>query len=1387
MHEEYEQSLEKKGCHSFDDILAVSRAFVPVEYRHCPWVVTKSGKAVYDDEAVLACYISAYGALHQAKINHALRGFPYRELTNDFEVFDWGCGQGLASVCFIDSLEKQRKTNILKKITLIEPSTFALSRAKINLERRLPEKELVCINAYLPPTLDNETQNTLNSITACYPTIVHLFSNILDISAIDLKKLAKIAAIPGHTNIFVCINPLGHGANISNLGIGAGGTKRLQAFLTYFKYPDDEIPISIVPDLYRSSNNRFFGGCWAVFTADSSNPLKEYQFYPPQKLYAGYVLDAFRPNDTFAEETCCFNVWAPYDIGATSYEDVHPILAVLSNMVSRGLPTLASPFLEEQLSKNYKLTRYSGNHAVCSYEFSEKGRKANDDDLQELKKVTIGIARIQKIVLEAFLSRKVQLSESQLRILIIERDTCCSELAFEDLRQMFEHITALSKEYDSLSFPEIELTIKNGNRITVNGRQIQNEDAKLYSKAYDLIIDISVNETSENIELFGKYNVKNDCHYIIRSTTSSPIRRRFLTTQRISYKPVTVKNEIGNHVVLEENAAHLRYFLRLLFRKNDFREGQLPILTRAVQLESVIGLLPTGGGKSLTYQLAAMLQPGITLIIDPLVSLMKDQTDGLKKNGIDCALAINSTSTREEKNRLSGQLAASEALFLFLSPERLCIEDFRATLSSMVNAGVYFSYGVIDEVHCVSEWGHDFRFSYLHLGRNLYTYVLPYSKNDDIQEHISLFGLTATASFDVLADVERELTGGNAFPLVPDAIVRYENTNRLELQYRVIDLSRNSNKKWDVFDRKNNEVPNVITDILHSSFEELQKNYSVKRIKERFVEREHIDDPLKLESILNTELLTKVDKNWYCDPSGAAGAIVFCPHRKGSMGIEDSDSKDGIKSTLVKRVPGVSVSSFKGGDSLDAQDDFLKNKTNIMVATKAFGMGIDKPNVRFTVNINYSGSLEAFVQEAGRAGRDRKMALAVILYSSDKCDNGYSADYGIHKFFFDNNFKGPLFEKYLMFYILEHVPLTIQQEGMPSINGYGCGAALDKIEVGSAISYLVAYRNASRSESVQRLNVALKQHNLPLINNDTEYSECLQKAIYRMTCIGLIDDFTQDYARGLFKIQLTKKHNGGYFEELNEFLKRYYSEDRAHLEVQRAQNYKGENEIQKCLGYLTDFIYEKIAVKRSRAIDDIEAFCNEAVTSNKDWFETNEDLKDYIYYYFNSKFARDGYCLDNGEPFCLTTDSDNGRVSTLELLLKYMRVTDEDLLQGGSPRDNILHLQGAARLIRRALTDTNPALDLILAFCGLFLYRGDISGITQIKKEYLGALKTLYERNVDAEEFFLFTENFRNELRKSGRNICNQETISYLEDLEGEFILTQHISLTDKLLEQLKA
>lgn len=296
-----------------------------------------------------------------------------------------------------------------------------------------------------------------------------------------------------------------------------------------------------------------------------------------------------------------------------------------------------------------------------------------------------------------------------------------------------------------------------------------------------MVIDVAMNETvdAEKVQ-FSEFKAKNDCYFNVRSSKQVYAQREIYTTDQITYKPLTALNPAGGHTVIEENAKHLRFFLQLLFRKQDFRSGQLPILNRAMQKKGVIGLLPTGGGKSLTYQLAAMLQPGVTVVIDPLKSLMQDQYDGLLSAGIDCCTFINSELSREQKLVNETKMETSQVLFTFMSPERLCIYEFRERLQNMQNVNVYFSYGVIDEVHCVSEWGQDFRFSYLHLGRNLYSFL--HGKGD---EHISLFGLTATASFDVLSDVERELTGNGAFTLDPEAIVRYENSNRLELQYKI--------------------------------------------------------------------------------------------------------------------------------------------------------------------------------------------------------------------------------------------------------------------------------------------------------------------------------------------------------------------------------------------------------------------------------------------------------------------------------------------------------------------------------------------------------------------------------------------------------------------------
>lgn len=148
----------------------------------------------------------------------------------------------------------------------------------------------------------------------------------------------------------------------------------------------------------------------------------------------------------------------------------------------------------------------------------------------------------------------------------------------------------------------------------------------------------------------------------------------------------------------------------------------------------------------------------------------------------------------------------------------------------MRESGVYFAYGVIDEVHCVSEWGHDFRLAYLHLGRNLFNYVLPKEVEGE-DNHISLFGLTATASFDVLADVERELSGPNAYSLEDDATVRYENTNRLELQYNVYEVdAQDIQKSKEVDCLKENTLLEVIDDATRKIVE-IQSEDAVETIK----------------------------------------------------------------------------------------------------------------------------------------------------------------------------------------------------------------------------------------------------------------------------------------------------------------------------------------------------------------------------------------------------------------------------------------------------------------------------------------------------------------------------------------------------------------------------
>ena len=1106
-------------------------------------------------------------------------------------------------------------------------------------------------------------------------------------------------------------------------------------------------------------------------------------------------------------------------------------MAVLNNIITRGLPTKASVLLEEAFVNDAFKTislgeiEYKTDQEIDFLKIVKNVTKllkgldyaSAEIDLLEIQEILspIAIARFQKIIIEAILTGHLDINKEQWNVLVEEKDVPFAALAIKDFQDIFHHLTQLSEEYCAFKLPNIDLTIISNKAFSNSALHLEvdvNEDTQPFhlTKKYDMVVDMAMLKFADfGNGSFSKFKCENNCYFKIRSAKASRKERSIYTSSLITYKKLVEKNSQGEYIENQENKEHLTYFLQLIFRKDAFRPGQLPILDRALQNQPVIGLLPTGGGKSLTYQIAGLLQPGITLIIDPLRSLMKDQYDGLVHNGIDFCAYINSSVPPAERAKREKDMELSRLLFVFVSPERLSILKFRERLKQMHDYNVYFSYGVIDEVHCVSEWGHDFKFAYLHLGRNLYSYVRAK------EGAISLFGLTATASFDVLADVERELSGNGAFNLDSDTIVRYENTNRLELQYKIesvaiefgedrfydqnnqidstLPKAINVGDNWSVFDSKKDFLEKYIK-IIPSYINELQEDENVALIRERFAERQNNDD-----NLLN-DLKVDMPADFYKSRSEyTESGIVFCPH-VGKTGISVEKNVEKLRAVCSD------VGSFSGSDddnsSMDNLELFRDNKQSIMVATKAFGMGIDKPNVRFTINMNYSSSLESFVQEAGRAGRDRRTALSVILISDyklakvsklhpsfafpfniiknkwfkkedldkiiqhynlaisddhieiaspdrdmvklhcskdnkmfgfSKCDttcNAFqscqlrkvsletkgwhtenelimmlneqgialnrkhyqylSADYETVMYFFNSSFKGDIIEKTFMHHLLSTSELEVCYYD----------AELSDPPRTKVTGFLTTLIDSGRDTEI-----------IVFVPYTKENSTDISKAIYRMCCIDLIEDFTQDYTKHEFRILVKKKDEGQYFKGLENFLIRYYTADRALIEMDKVRNYEVRTldvdetiiEIHRCLAYLTEFVYDKISEKRKRAIDDMRNFCIEGKAAGKTWIEKNEDLKDYIYYYFNSKYAKTDYVAENGEPYSLTEDTDGGKESNNVILFKYLRVIEDEIIGVGTPIDNVKHLQGAVRLIRRSLTDSNPTLSLLYVFTLTYL------------------------------------------------------------------------------------
>ena len=326
--------------------------------------------------------------------------------------------------------------------------------------------------------------------------------------------------------------------------------------------------------------------------------------------------------------------------------------------------------------------------------------------------------------------------------------------------------------------------------------------------------------------------------------------------------------------------------LKAVFGYDSFRQGQESVINAVLDGRDILAVMPTGAGKSLCYQVPAMLLSGITLVISPLISLMQDQVKALNEAGVDAAF-INSSLSEKEMHDTFKNASKGQYKIIYVAPERLMSEGF-----VRLAKGVEISMITVDEAHCISQWGQDFRPSYMDIAE--FVNVL------DKRPIISAF--TATATQNVREDIICSLGLTNPYFLVTG------------------------------FDREN-------------LFFQVDKPKS----KDRFI----LD---------------------YLDRHKGESGIIYCATRK---------NVDSLYTLLKKR--NVSVAKYHAGISIEErkqmQDDFVFDYTSIVIATNAFGMGIDKSNVRFVIHYNMPSSMENYYQEAGRAGRDGLNSECILLFS----------------------------------------------------------------------------------------------------------------------------------------------------------------------------------------------------------------------------------------------------------------------------------------------------------------------------------------------------------------------------------------------------------------------
>ena len=581
----------------------------------------------------------------------------------------------------------------------------------------------------------------------------------------------------------------------------------------------------------------------------------------------------------------------------------------------------------------------------------------------------------------------------------------------------------------------------------------------------------------------------------------------------------------------QDKEAALTEVLQAVFAKEGFREGQLEALVEVMEGRDCTVLLPTGGGKSLIYQMAGICKPGRTIVVDPLVALIEDQQRGLAEHGIDKVVGFSSFQVVQGRlDALLRQVASGDALFIFVAPERFQQRRFRDSIKSLTQA-TSINLAVIDEAHCVSEWGHQFRTSYLTLGR-----VLRDVCKDAHDSSPPLLALTGTASRAVLKDVLAQLGISTESER---SIVRPASFDRPELEMATRQCSPE-------------DSPAVLTGSLRA----LPSQFGVPAVQFFRPQAER-----------------------------TFSGLIFCPHVNGQYGIVELQKasagvvgfQPAIYSGGSPRERGRSIYDSRDWEQKKREfaESFKSNRIPLMVSTNAFGMGIDKPNIRYVLHYGLPGSIEAYYQEVGRAGRDQGKAFCLLIWTEQ--DRARSDRLTIT----DGSLEGVR---------REHTSIrradddSITQQLFFLLGTFkGVDVELAEIE-----------RVVDDSEFLPNLGY---RRTIELAKGTDEETDKRERALYRLMLLGVVEDYLVESS---FVVNLASISSTGMAGALVEFIKRTdpgSQRPSVNEFVVQAHSMDIREAVSRAARELTAFIYDAIVESRRRSLREMYVAARDAGSS----------------------------------------------------------------------------------------------------------------------------------------------------------------------------------------------